>query len=178
MELRIDVAPTHVSVDDELRELQRRFARRLQAQCAPLSLRLNGLRFWHREADAEHYVYVECMSDNALVGYAVLNRLVEVSRALDPHVRSPHTRIAEAFQGRGIASAIYRWALDSGLCLVSGARQSPGAHALWSSLGRRYHLAYVHIVDKELRLLGPHAPSALREHLHTRLMLFGVEAKS
>lgn len=177
MELRIDVDQAPAHVEDELRQTQARFDQRLRAQCSDLRLPVNGLNFWHREADGEHYIYVECARERRLVGHAVLNRLIEVGRLLDPHVRSPHTRIAPGFQGRGIASAIYRWALDAGLCLISGARQSPGAHALWMSLGRRYHLAYVQLVDKELHLLGPHASAAMRGHLHTRLMLFGVDAR-
>lgn len=178
MELRIDVAPSSDGVELELQAAQERFRQRLRGQCKLLPLGIDGLCFWHREADAEHYVYVESTRERRLVGCVVLNRLVEVSRSLDPHVRSPHTRIAPAFQGRGIATAVYRWALDAGLCLVSGARQSAGAHALWRALGRRYHLAYVQVVDKELRLLGPTAPSSVRGHLQTRLMLFGVNAQA
>jgi len=178
MELRIDVAPSPAQVEDELQRLQARFDQRLRAQCRQLALPGPGLRFWHREADGEHYLYVECAHERQLVGQVVLNRLIEIARPLDPHVRSPHTRIAPAFQGRGIASTLYRWALDQGFCLVSGARQSPGAHALWRALGRQYHLAYVQFVDKELRLLGPQASAATRGHLHTRLMLFGVAAAS
>lgn len=173
-ELRIDVAPSSGEVEDELRQVQQRFDARLHAQCSTLPLLLPGLRCWHREADGEHYVYVQCLHAKRIVGHVVLNRLVEVSRSLDPHLRSPHTRIAPAYQGRGIASAVYRWALDAGLCLVSGARQSAGAHALWTALGRHYHLAYVQINRQELRLLGPQAPAATRGQLETRLMLFGV----
>ncbi|MGT2437014.1 hypothetical protein ACU4GH_15395 [Bradyrhizobium betae] len=32
--------------------------------------------------------------------------------------------------------------LDAGLCLMSGARQSPGANALWHALSRHYALGY------------------------------------
>lgn len=177
MELRIDVESPPAQVEEELKRLQARFDQRLRAHCTLLALPVPGLHFWHREADGEHYLYVECTRERRLVGHAVLNRLIEIARPLDPHVRSPHTRIDPAFQGRGIASALYRWALDQGFCLVSGARQSPGAHALWRSLGRQYHLAYVQLVDRELRLLGPHAPTTMRGHLHTRLMLFGVNAR-
>ncbi|WP_225784186.1 N-acetyltransferase [Xenophilus sp. Marseille-Q4582] len=176
-ELRIDVGAPPPSVEAELDALQQRFEARVRAHCTCLGLPLGGLRAWHREADGEHHVYIECPVARRLVGHVVFNRLIEIHRSLDPHVRSPHTRIAPAYQGRGVASTVYRWALDAGFSLVSGARQSPGAHALWHALGRHYHLSYVQLVRKELRLLGPQAAPALREGLDTRLMLFGVPAR-
>lgn len=88
-------------------------------------------------------------------------------------MRAPHSQFAEPYQGRGLASAIYRWGLDAGLCLVSGARQSPGAHALWRSLARDHVMGCVRLCDKTLTYLGPEAPPAVMNDLHTRLLMLG-----
>lgn len=56
----------------------------------------------------------------------------ELSRRADPHLRGPHSRYRPDYQRRGTATAVYRWALGIGLCLISGPRHSRGAHALWS----------------------------------------------
>jgi GNAT superfamily N-acetyltransferase len=79
-----------------------------------------------READGEWFAYVEDVANACLAGYTVFNRLVEVDRRTDRRVRSPHSRLAPAYQRRGIASAVYQQVLDQGVCLLSGARQSPG----------------------------------------------------
>ena len=50
--------------------------------------------------------------------------------------------IPDRYQRRGIATAVQRWWLDGGRCLISGARQSSGAHALWRRLAARYLLVY------------------------------------
>jgi hypothetical protein len=171
--LRVDVDRP---LDGLARELQGLHGRlldgTLQASCLLLPGPLSGLRLWHRQADGEHYVYVEDMAAGCLAGTTVFNRLVEVGRTVDPHVRSPHSRYRPAYQRRGIAAAVYAWALDSGICLVSGARQSPGAHALWQALGRRYGLGYVQLSGRRLRWLGTDVGPALAEGLDTRLMLW------
>ena len=97
-------------------------------------------------------------------------------------MRAPHSKYAPAYQGRGIATAIYELALDglaglagrdTGFCLVSGARQSVGAHALWQALGRRHPLRYVALRHKRMHDLG-HAPTpTLRDDLDTRMILLG-----
>ncbi len=68
---------------------------------------------------------------------------------------------------------LYRWALDGGLCLLSGARQSAGAHALWQSLGSRYVLGYVDLRCKTLTYLGEQVSTAVQDDLHTRMLLLG-----
>lgn len=126
-----------------------------------------------READGEFYVYVEDLRQRRLAGYTVFNRLIEVSRRSDRHVRAPHSKFDEPYQRRGLASAIYRWGLDAGLCLVTGARQSEGAHALWHKLGRDYPLGQVDLRDKTLRYLGPTVAPEVLGDLHTRMLLLG-----
>ncbi len=113
-----------------------------------------NLAFRHREADGEHFIYVEDTDRGCLAGYTVFNRLVEVNRHWDRFVRAPHSKYAREYQQRGIAAAVYEWALDQGFCLVSGARQSPGARSLWQSLGRRHRLEFVDVCDKRMKLLG------------------------
>ncbi|MFE8033665.1 MULTISPECIES: GNAT family N-acetyltransferase [Pseudomonadota] len=176
MELRIDVQHPEESIETELDTLYRRLhtAADPLSACATLPILLPGLIFRHREADGEHYIYVEDPAAGRLAGYTVFNRLIEVDRRTDRHVRAPHSKYAPAYQGRGIATAVYEWALAQGICLVSGARQSVGAHALWRALGRRHPLRYVAIVDKRLHDLGTEVEPRLREDLNTRMILFGA----
>src|SRR5690606_31500950 len=132
-----------------------------------------GLVFHYREADGEHYVYVEDPARRCLAGYTVFNRLVELDRRADRHLRAPHSKYAPGYQRRGIATALYRWWLASGRCLISGARQSPAANALWHSLAAHHGLVYVELREKVLRHLGLHIDERLRLELHTRMLLLG-----
>lgn len=175
-ELRIDVDQPAEHIETELQALHDRLRDPddlLHQSCRPLPLPLPGLVAWHREADGEHYVYVEDPAAGRLVGTTVFNRLVEVDRRTDRHVRAPHSRYAPAYQRRGIASAVYGWMLARGICLVSGARQSPGAHALWRALGRCHPLSHVEIAGRRLHFLGREVPASVRDALPTRLILLG-----
>lgn len=129
-----------------------------------------------READGEWFAYVEDVANACLAGYTVFNRLVEVDRRTDRRVRSPHSRLAPAYQRRGIASAVYQQVLDRGVCLLSGARQSPGAHGLWNRLARSYDSHYVAIAgDKSLQHLGRRVPDgAVLDQRATRRLLLGT----
>lgn len=127
----------------------------------------------YREADGEFYVYVEDVRHRRLAGYTVFNRLIEVGRAADRCVRAPHSSFAEAYQRRGLASTLYRWGLGAGLCLISGARQSPAAHALWHALARDHELGCVRLRDKTLTYLGTDVTPDAMNDLHTRLLLLG-----
>ncbi|MGE8317847.1 MAG: N-acetyltransferase [Comamonas sp.] len=175
-ELRIDVSPIP--------------PRQLEGECASIhdrihtpGDRLHGIpeiplsdpRFairW-READGEFYVYVEDTHAHRIAGFTVFNRLVEVDRRADRYVRGPHSKFSAAYQRQGLASCIYRWALDAGLCLVTGARQSPGAHALWRALARDYRLGFVELRDKRLRYLGAEVEPEVLGALPTRMFLLG-----
>lgn len=127
----------------------------------------------HREADGEFYVDVEDVRRQCLAGYTVFNRLIEVGRHADRYVRAPHSKYDTPYQRRGLATAIYRWGLDAGLCLMTGARQSQGAHSLWQSLARHYTLGHVDVRGKVLTYLGPEVSSAVLGDLHTRMLLLG-----
>ena len=174
-ELRIDVRHPPETIAAELDALHRRLHAPDDALsgCAHLPIVAPGLTFRHREADGEHYVYVEDLAHGRLAGYTVFNRLIEVDRRTDRHVRAPHSKYAAAYQGRGIATAVYEWGLGSGFCLISGARQSEGAYALWRALGRRHCLGFVAIRDKRMHYLGAEVEPAVREDLHTRMILLG-----
>ncbi|WP_332670746.1 hypothetical protein [Aromatoleum sp.] len=63
--------------------------------------------------------------------------------------------------------------LDAGFCLISGARQSPGAHALWHALARRHILGFVSLREKRLHYLGEEASEQDRDELETRMILLG-----
>ncbi|HMM47311.1 MAG TPA: hypothetical protein PKC12_04950 [Thiobacillaceae bacterium] len=177
-ELRIDVAQAPSDIEKQLESLHRRLNRPGDAlyDLPTLCIQIPGLVLRYREADGEHYVYVEDRARGRLAGYVVFNRLVEVDRRADPHLRAPHARFAAAYQRRGIATAIYRWWLDRGNTLITGARQSPGANALWHALARRYELFYVELRDKRLRYLGHSVDSGLEQDLHTRMVMLGRDA--
>ncbi|CAG2157154.1 N-acetyltransferase [Cupriavidus numazuensis] len=175
LELRVDVSPETAEVEHELGALHDRMRRpgdRLHGM-PDMPSGLPGLRLRFREADGEIFVYVEDVASRQLAGYTVFNRLIEVGRRADPWVRSPHTKFAPAYQRLGLASGLYRLALDGGLCLLSGARQSAGAHALWQSLGRRYALGYVDLRYKTLTYLGEQVSAVVKDDLHTRMLLLG-----
>jgi GNAT superfamily N-acetyltransferase len=176
LELRIDVELPADAVDADLRRLQRRLRTPGDAlhRCATLPTGLPGLVLRHREADGEHYVYVQDTTLDRLAGFTVFNRLIELDRRADRVLRGPHSRYAPAYQRRGVASAVYGWALDAGLCLISGPRQSPGAHALWRALARRHPLGFVSLRDKALHWLGAEVDDATLEDFHTRMVLLGA----
>ncbi|AVR86966.1 hypothetical protein [Thauera aromatica] len=176
MELRIDVNRPDAGIEAELDTLYGRLHSPGDPihRCTRLPALLPGLVFHHREADGEHYVYVEDPARARLAGYTVFNRLIEVDRRTDRHVRSPHSKYAPAYQGRGIASAVYGWGLDRGFCLVSGARQSEGAHALWRALARRRPLRWVALRARRMHDLGVSIPPARAAELDTRMILLGA----
>lgn len=176
MELRIDVQHSPGEITEVLGRLYQRLRQRgdrLHVLDA-LGDILPGLVPHFREADGEYYVYVEDTARGCLAGYTVFNRLIELDRRADRHLRAPHSKYAAFYQRRGIASAVYRWALGRGLCLVSGARQSVGAHALWHSLAKRHPCGFVHLEGKALTYLGPTVDDEVRHQLHTRMILLGA----
>lgn len=175
MELRIDVDRPSQPMEDAFGSIYDRLHQEGDRLHGIPAIPLNDpdLVMRYREADGEFYVYVEDVRHRRLAGYTVFNRLIEVGRRADRHVRAPHSSYREAYQRRGLASAIYRWALSAGLCLVSGARQSPGAHALWHSLAREHEMGCVRLCDKTLTYLGPEVPPDVMADLHTRMLLLG-----
>lgn len=124
-----------------------------------------------READGEFYAYVEDLQERRLAGCTVFNRLIEVDRRADRHLRSPHSRYLAQYQRRGIATAVYDWALGTGICLMTGARQSAGAHALWRKLAQRYEAGFVDLRDRRLTYLGRDVGPNDLDRLETRMFL-------
>lgn len=175
MELRLDVQWSAASVEDELKSLQARLERTglLNSGTNIISTHLKDFVLRHREADGEHYIYVEDVGRGRLAGYTVFNRLIEVNRSLDRFVRAPHSKYAVEYQRKGIATAVYEWALGQGFCLVSGARQSQSAHALWMALATRHRLEYIELRDKCIHLLTSPLNPLTRDRLQTRMVLLG-----
>lgn len=175
--LRIDVHLPPRSVEREIAALDRRLRDPddilYGLDCIPVDY--PGMVFRHREADGEHYVYAINARTGRLAGYTVFNRLVELNRKQDRYLRAAHSKYARAYQRLGIATAVYRWWLDSGRCLISGARQSTGANALWQSLGKRYTLFHVDLRDKQLSFLGRRIDGRTRQQLQTRMILAGKD---
>ena len=174
-ELRIDVRHQPSDIEKQLQALYRRLNTPGDALhgLPLLCIRVPGLVLRYREADGEHYVYIEDPARRCLAGYVVFNRLIEVNRRADSHLRAPHAKLAPAYQRRGIATTIYRWWLDRGNTLITGARQSAGAQALWLSLGKHYELLYVELRANQLRCLGLQVDSRVRQDLHTRIVMLG-----
>lgn len=175
LELRIDVSHRPAELDQEFGAIYGRLHRpgdRLHGIPA-IATGWPGLVIRYREADGEYYVYVEDVARKRLAGYTVFNRLIEVGRRADRYVRAPHSKYETAYQRRGLASAIYRWGLDAGLCLMTGARQSAGANALWHSLSKDYELGYVDLRYKTLTYLGQAVSGDVHDDLHTRMILLG-----
>ncbi|MBN9424393.1 MAG: N-acetyltransferase [Candidatus Accumulibacter sp. 66-26] len=177
MELRIDVKHRPDELDTELETLYRRLYRPGDSLhgIATIATNFPELVFRYREADGEHYVYVEDVARRRLAGYTVFNRLIEVGRRADPYLRAPHSKYATPYQRRGISTAVYEWGLGRGFCLISGARQSTGANALWHALARRHELGYLDVRDKTLRYLGREVDRKAHDDLHTRMILLGKE---
>jgi GNAT superfamily N-acetyltransferase len=174
-ELRIDVEVAPAASDPSLSSLYDRLHSPGDALhgLPAFGLPDPDLRIRVREADGEFFAYVEDVRRGCLAGYTVFNRLVEVSRRADRHLRSPHSRYRPQYQRRGIATGVYEWALARGICLMTGARQSTGANALWHSLAQRHEAGYVDIHEKKLRYLGPEVGMPELENLRTRMFLLG-----
>ncbi|AZS80710.1 hypothetical protein [Achromobacter spanius] len=174
-ELRIDVNHAPEEIERELDAIHQRMQRPLDRLhgLPQVQTDIPGIVLRYREADGEYYVYVLDARRNRVAGYTVFNRLIEVGKRADPFVRAPHSKYAAPYQGMGLATAVYRWGLEAGLCIISGARQSPGAHRLWMGLARDYELGYVDLRRKQLRYLGRQVPARVQEDLHTRMIMLG-----
>lgn len=175
-ELRIDVDLSGRDIQREFDALHDRIRtnHRTRDAMQPLPLHLRGLVFRLREADGEYFVYAIDPQRNRIVAYTVFNRLVEVDRHTDRHLRAPHAKVVDGYRRMGIASVIYRWWLDSGRSLMTGARQSAGAHGLWMALARDYELAAVRIdAHKRVQRLPLPPPPGFFTALDTRLVLVG-----
>lgn len=133
----------------------------------------SGLIVRHRAADGEYFLYVEEPAARRLAGYTVFNRLPDIPRRADRYLRAPHTRLRASAQRRGLATTLYRWGLDAGLCLISGARQSVGAARLWTALADNYRHGFVDVEGRTLRYLGETVPDDVFGALHTRRLLLG-----
>lgn len=172
--MRVDVEMQAAALQAELDTLYQR-VRDGGDDFAPMIEKLPhpGLVVRRREADGESFVYVEDTRHGRLAGCTVFNRLIEVDRRTDRFVRSPHSRFAPDYQRRGLARYLYAAELEAGWCLVSGARQSHGAHALWRALAADYRLSYVALRRGPLICLGEEVDPVLLDQLSTRMILWG-----
>ncbi len=175
--MRIDVRLDHRDLDAELAALHARMRRVGTEALHGLPALAGGspdLVCRVREAQGEFHVYVEDRSRDVLAGHTVFNRVPEVDRETARYVRSPHSRYAAAYRRQGLASAVYEWALGTGLCLVSGPRQSPAAHRLWLALARSHEMAFVRVRNQRIELLPAGIDPRELEELGTRMMLLGA----
>lgn len=178
--MRIDVDLDHRDVEAELAALYGRLRLRGDTLVTlPIfAPRAPGLVFKYREVDGEFYVYAEDAERSVLAGVTVFNRVPEVDIPAGRFVRSPHSRYAREYRSKGVASAVYQWALRAGMCLVSGPRQSEGAFRLWASLARSHELAYVQIKGQRLLFMDPVLAPHSIDKFESRMLLLGVGAWS
>lgn len=171
--LRIDVALPDGELERELDALYHRWlATELPSDgLTDLALPGDGLVFKTRQADGEHFVYAIDPVRQKLAAYVVMSRLIEVDRRADRYLRSPHAKVSASYRRLGITSRIYRWWLGSGGCLMTGARQSAAAHALWQSLAKDHELVYVSVSRKRVRGLPHPVSEATLDDLGTRMVL-------
>ena len=178
--MRIDVDLDHRDIDRELADLWVRLKERgdvlrqlpIHAPLAP------NLVFRYREVDGEFYVYAEDPFLDALAGCTVFNRMFEVDASVGAFLRSPHSRYASAYRRKGVATAVYAWALQAGMWLVSGPRQSTGAHRLWEALGRFHERTLVQVADRRLRVLEGTVEPVVLDAYETRVLLAGVHSRA
>ena len=174
--MRIDVALAQRDIDAELATLHARMQSpgdTLHGLPA-IATTLREFVFRYREADGQFYVYVEDTVRRRLAGSTVFHRVLEVDRRAGRHLRSPHSRYASPYCRRGLGSAVYRWALHAGMCLISGPRQSAAAHHLWMSLGRSNELLFVEVRERQLHCFGAPIEPARFDDFATRMVLLGA----
>jgi hypothetical protein len=176
--MRIDVDFRHREIEAGLRQLYARMhvaGDVLHGMSAiPVPGAPSHLVFRYRETDGEFYVYVEDPLNRALAGCTVFNRVPDIDRQAARHLRSPHSRFAKEYTQKGLASAVYRWALDAGLCLVSGPRQSHAAWRLWGSLARTHELLFVQAGARRMVPMSTSIQRPVFERFETRMVLLGA----
>lgn len=150
--MRLDVCITGAEIEADLAAVQLRMSTgRYPLESLPtMAIDFPGVEFRVRELGTEQRIFSLDAATGRLIGYSVFDILPEGGRSFHGSVRSPHSRYAPQYQGRGIATAVYSWMLAQGRILVSGARQSAGAYALWRSLGRRIVLELVRVRRNEI----------------------------
>ncbi len=154
--MRFDVRISSEQIERELATMQERMA------CGPYALPalpkfdlcFSGMEFRVRRIAREQRVYAIDVRTRKLVGYSFFDILPEGSRRFHRTVRSAHSRYLPPYQGRGIATAIYSKILSDGFVLVSGARQSRAAYALWKALGRHMHFEIVQVRPETIEPLA------------------------
>lgn len=172
MPLRIDVKRPAQQIRDELQAYGRRLADAGPPAEPPGGVALPpGFRTCERRTGEVTFIYVEGIACGRLVGYVALHPLPEAGRRAAAAVRLPHALFHPDFQRRGLGSAIYGAVLARGIGLVSGARQSVAAHALWRALGRRHTLVHVQVRRRALAYLGSSVSATVLDDLRTRLLL-------
>lgn len=171
--MRFDVHVSNDQIEQELAALQEKMShgRYALSNLPKLDLRFADLEFRLRKISREQRVYVVDRANGNLVGYSVFDILPEGSRRLHGTVRSVHSRYSAPYQGRGIATALYTKVLADGFVLVSGARQSRAAYALWKSLGRRARFDIVKISPENIEPLKISERDERFQDLDVRLQL-------
>lgn len=173
--MRVDVDLEHRDIEAELAALYGRLRPRADKLITlPIfAPRAPELVFKYREVDGEFYVYAEDPERGVLAGVTVFNRVPELDARVGRFVRSPHSRYAREYRRKGVASAVYQWALGAGICLVSGPRQSVGAYRLWMKLAVSYQLSFVQLTDRRVLIMDRVLEVFPFAEHQTRMLLLG-----
>lgn len=173
--MRVDVHLSEESVESELATLYERpqLGRILSSGLPGSPTCVPHVHAYTRHCDGEQFFYLVDVSMCRLAGYTVFSRMVELPKRADRHCRSPHSKVHPAYRRMGLATWAYRSMLASGMCLVSGARQSAAAHRLWMRLGREHPLRLVDIADRRVRLREATAFGHVPDDLPARMILLG-----
>ena len=91
--LRIDVETSPADIERELETLYVRLHCPADAlwNLPVIDIEIPELSFWYREADGDHYIYVEDLKRKRLAGYTVFKRLVELDKWADLYLRATHS---------------------------------------------------------------------------------------
>lgn len=170
--MRFDVHYTDAMVERDLRDAQARLLEAgLLAGDAWRPTIVCDVSWLARETPEHRFVYLKDARLDSVVG--VFSFQSSRPRRSSAAVEVPHAKLRRAYRGFGLASWVYGCALDSGVCLVSSARQSPVAGRLWQALTRRYAHGYVWVERRSMRYLGTELSEAQKAQLAVRMMLHG-----
>lgn len=122
-----------------------------------------------------YFIFVRDLAKEAkddseqVVGMVELDTMADIPDLPGFTFVTPHVSLLPAYVGQGVGKSLYTWILQSGLCLISGDRQSQAANRLWKALSTRYEWAVYDV--PETCLLEP-TPKSARDP-HARLIVLG-----
>lgn len=121
--------------------------------------------------------YIVVFEEERAVGFVYFEK---PSRKIGPRspIVSPHAKFLPEAQGKGYATSVYTWALNSGMCFISAGEQSRAANMLWLKLGkaRQWFLIRQEFLSNGIFSYEGHGENLTRRELNdedTRIVLLG-----